>query len=301
MGRISMTKLILNALTRAWGLKAGLLFFTLLMTAFPSGATGETVKSQIAAGSYHTLAIKSDGTLWAWGYNYSGQLGDGTTSNKTTPVQIGTGTNWSQIAAGGYHSLAIKSDGTLWAWSGNSFGQLGDGTSRDYKTTPVQIGTGTNWSQIAAGDYHTLAIKSDGTLWAWGYNSYGQLGDGASGGGNYKTTPVQIGTGTNWSQIAAGGYHTLAIKSDGTLWAWGGNSFGQLGDGTSSDYKTTPVQIGTGTNWSQIAAGGYHTLAIKSDRTLWAWGNYYGQLGDATAWKETPQYIMNMGVALPPK
>ena len=194
-----MTKPILNALTRAWGLKAGLLFFTLLMTAFPSGATGETVKSQIAAGSYHTLAIKSDGTLWAWGYNYSGQLGDGTTSNKTTPVQIGTGTNWSQIAAGGYH---------------------------------------------------TLAIKSDGTLWAWGYNSYGQLGDGASGGGNYKTTPVQIGTGTNWSQIAAGGYHTLAIKSDGTLWAW---------------------------------------------------GNYYGQLGDATAWKETPQYIMNMGVALPPK
>src|SRR3989337_2185821 len=199
MGRIIMTKPILNALTRAWGLKAGLLFFTLLMTAFPSGATGETVKSQIAAGSYHTLAIKSDGTLWAWGYNYAGQLGDGTTSNKTTPVQIGTGTNWSQIAAGGYH---------------------------------------------------TLAIKSDGTLWAWGYNSYGQLGDGASGGGNYKTTPVQIGTGTNWSQIAAGGYHTLAIQSDGTLWAW---------------------------------------------------GNYYGQLGDATAWKETPQYIMNMGVALPPK
>jgi alpha-tubulin suppressor-like RCC1 family protein len=232
---------------------------------------------QIAGGWGHSLGIKSDGTLWAWGDNLYGQLGDSTSTDRHSPVQIGTANNWSQIAGGGHHSLGIKSDGTLWAWGRNIEGNLGDGTTTN-RTSPVQIGTATNWSQIAAFN-HSLGIKSDGTLWAWGDNSSGQLGNGTT---TNRTSPVQIGTATNWSQIDAGRFHSLGIISDGTLWAWGWNYSGRLGDGTTTD-RLSPVQIGTATDWSQIAAS-EHSLGIKSDGTLWAWGyNWYGQLGDGTA------------------
>ncbi|PHR49180.1 MAG: hypothetical protein COA32_03780 [Fluviicola sp.] len=233
---------------------------------------------KIAAGQSHSLGIKSDSTLWAWGWNNSGQLGDGTTTDRYSPIQIGTATNWSQIAAGGAHSLGIKNDGTLWAWGGNNSGQLGDGTTTD-KHTPIQIGTNTNWNQISVNNHHCLAIKNDGTLWAWGYNYDGQLGDGTT---TDKHTPVQIGTDTNWNQIDAGNSYSLGIKNDGTLWAWGYNGYGQLGDGTATT-RHNPIQIGTSTNWSQIVAGHDHSLAIKNDSSLWTWGgNYYGQLGDGS-------------------
>ena len=228
----------------------------------------------IAAGGIHTLAIKSDGTLWAWGANEYGQLGDGTGTDKHSPVQIGAD-HWISIAAGGVHSLGIKSDGTLWAWGANGVGQLGDGTGT-LKASPVQIG-GDHWISITAGEGTSLGLKSDGTLWAWGYNEYGQLGDGTT---VTKLSPVQIGT-DHWYSIAAGGYHTLGLKSDGTLWAWGSNAYGQLGDGTTID-KHMPVQISTA-QWDSITAGCSHSLGLKSDGTLWAWGaNEHGQLGNRT-------------------
>jgi hypothetical protein len=142
----------------------------------------------IAAGSEHTIGLKNDGTLWAWGWNLYGQLGDGTTTDRYTPVQIGTDTNWTAIAAGSGHTIGLKNDGTLWAWGYNYYGQLGDGTTTD-RYTPVQVGTDTNWTAIAAGDNHTIGLKSDGTLWAWGYNNYGQLGDGTT---VDKSSPVQV-------------------------------------------------------------------------------------------------------------
>ena len=232
----------------------------------------------VSGGLYHSLGIKSDGTLWAWGDNSVGQLGIGTFVNKIIPVQIGTATSWKKVSGGGSFSAGIKSDGTLWAWGENFAGQLGDGTNTD-KNLPVQIGAATDWKEISAGDYHCLAIKTDGTLWAWGDNSKGQLGDGTN---MTKYVPVQIGSATNWSKVSSGQLHSISIKSDGTLWSWGSNEFGQLGDGTLSD-KSIPVQIGSATDWANISAGASHNTGIKTNGTLWAWGwNYYGQLGDGT-------------------
>jgi alpha-tubulin suppressor-like RCC1 family protein len=242
-------------------------------------ATGAANWSAVAAGGYHTVALKSNGTLWAWGSNTYGQLGDGTSNTTSTPIQSGSDTNWSAIAAGDTHTIALKSDGTLWAWGSNIYGQLGGG-STGINTAPIQESSGsTNWSAIAAGYDHTVALKSDGTLWAWGSNTYGQLGVGTTAN---KTTPTQELTEANdWFAIGAGGRHTVTLKSDGTLWAWGLNSEGQLGDSTTG-YKTAPTQESTGTtSWSAIAAGWEFTVALKSDGTLWAWGSDNdGQIGD---------------------
>ena len=232
---------------------------------------------QVAGGYQHTLAIKVDGTLWAWGWNNTGQLGDGTTIDKHSPVQTGTATNWTHVAAGYRHSLGIKADGTLSAWGYNYYGQLGDGTTTN-RNSPVKIGVATDWAQVIAEQYFTLAIRTDGTLWAWGWNSYGKLGDGTT---TDKHSPIQIGNDNNWAQVTAGSNYTIAVKTDGTLWAWGGNG-GQLGDGTTTD-KHSPVQIGFDTDLVQVESGFSHTLATKTDGTLWAWGwNSYGELGDGT-------------------
>jgi alpha-tubulin suppressor-like RCC1 family protein len=234
--------------------------------------------ASISASYYHTIAIKTDGTLWAWGYNGNGQLGDGTTTQRNSPVQIGTANNWKSISASGGHTLAIKTDGTLWAWGENYVGQLGDGTTTQ-RNSPVQIGTSTNWKEIRSLNSHNIAIKTDGTLWAWGHNLFGQLGDGTT---TQRNSPVQIGTATNWASIGVGDVHTMAIKTDGTLWAWGANFNGQLGDGTTTN-RNSPVQIGTATNWASISSSEYHNIAVKTDSSLWAWGvNNNGQLGDGT-------------------
>ena len=244
--------------------------------------TGGTNWKQVACGYRHTAAIKTDGTLWSWGLNIYGQLGDNTVVMKSSPVQTITGgTNWKQVSTGGHHTAAIKTDGTLWSWGFNIYGQLGDNTVV-MKSSPVQtVAGGTNWKQVSTGGYHTAAIKTDGTIWTWGNNSYGHLGDNTV---VMKSSPVQtIAGGTNWKQVSAGVSQTVAIKTDGTLWTWGNNSYGHLGDNTLTQ-RSSPVQtIAGGTNWKQVACGYRHTAAIKTDGTLWSWGfNNYGALGDNT-------------------
>lgn len=236
--------------------------------------------SKITSGGGHTLAIKNDGTLWAWGPNIRGELGDGTFESRNIPIQIGTGNNWKEVKAGAYHTIAIKEDGTLWAWGWNYSGQLGDGTFID-KNIPTQIGTENNWVKVFAKIGHqSMALKSDGSLWAWGFNIGGQLGDGTN---TDKNTPTQIGTENNWEKIVPGNYHTMGIKNNGTLWGWGVNEYGQLGDGTNTD-KNIPTQIGTDNDWREVSVGFYHTVAIKTDGSIWTWGsNYTGQLGNGLA------------------
>ena len=222
---------------------------------------GGTNWKQVEGDRNHTAAIKTDGTLWTWGSNSSGQLGDGTTSSRLSPATTaGGGTNWKQIACGHAHTAAIKTDGTLWACGYNGSGQLGDGTIANKSSPVTTSGGGTNWKQVAGGLYQTVAIKTDGTLWAWGSNNNGQLGDGTT---VSKRSPITTaGGGTNWKQVAGGTYHTAAIKTDGTLWTWGSNSSGQLGDGTIANKSSPVTTAGGGTNWKQVACGLYHTAAI---------------------------------------
>ena len=235
--------------------------------------------------SVFSLFIKSDGTLWAWGYNAKGQSGLGDVIVRSSPVQVGTLTTWSSTATGNAHSLALKTDGTLWAWGADASGQLGLGDVV-LRSSPVQVGTLATWASIAA-TQSSMAIKTDSTLWSWGLNTNGQLGhaDVVS-----RSSPVQVGTLATWSRADGGiAGHTLGLKTDGTLWAWGYNDFGQLGLGDrgagAATSRSSPVQVGTLAIWGSIAPGRKHSAAITTGRVLWSWGRNVtnGQLGDGTA------------------
>ena len=206
--------------------------------------------------------------LWVWGAGTSGQLGNNTATNRSTPVTtLAGGANWKQVAGagGGSHTAAIKTDGTLWTWGNNTQGQLGDNTIINRSTPVTTFAGGTNWKQVAVGGI-TAAIKTDGTLWTWGNNNFGQLGDNTV---VRRSIPVTtFAGGTNWKQVSAGNNHTAAIKTDGTLWTWGRNSYGQLGDNTTTNRSTPVTTFAGGTNWKQVSGWGLHTAAIRTSDDL---------------------------------
>lgn len=267
-----------------------------MLQGFTIGAQPVT---QIAAGSWHSLFLKSDGSLWAMGNNSFCQLGDGASNfSVNLPEQI-ISSNVMVIAAGSHHSLILKRDGSLWAMGGNWYGELGDGTYNS-ASLPEQI-VASNVTAIAAGGYHSLFLKSDGSLWAMGYDEYGVLGDGATNGGNYYINlPEQI-VASNVTAIAAGDGHSLFLENDGSLWAIGTDFAGQLGDGGEGfNIQNTPVQV-VASNVTAIAGGGSHSLFLKSDGSLWAMGeNNDGQLGDGTSGLSNrtnrPEEIVTNGV-----
>ena len=243
--------------------------------------------TQIVCGYRFTMAIQSPGTLWAWGINIFGQLGNNSTTNFSSPIQVGALSNWTQITCGQYYFAAIQSPGTLWTCGYNRFGNLAQNNTQNY-SSPVQVGALSNWTQVSCGQYHTLAIQNNGTLWAWGYNNYGQLGLNTS---TLYSSPVQVGTLSNWAQISSGYQHTAAVQSPGTLWTWGFAAQGQLGNNSTTNFSS-PIQVGALSNWTQVACGYRFTEAVQNPGVLYTWGaNSFGQLGLNTSTVSTSSPI----------
>lgn len=232
----------------------------------------------VAASNGYSLGIKIDGSLWSWGKNDFGQLGIGNLTSQNLPTQVGFETNWLKVFTGSNTSFAIKTDGTLWSWGGNSEYLLGYISNNNDYLTPHQVGTANNWVMIAPRSTFAIGLKSDGTLWVWGRNNdanyTGYYGNGNSDSNNYQNNPTQIGTDSDWVFIDIAEKNSFAIKNNGTIWGWGLNNQGRLGDGTTIT-RYNPVQLGNDTDWIFANSGpsnGNQYYALKINNTLYNWG-----------------------------
>ncbi len=256
----------------------------------PGGAGFLTSITAIMGGEHDNYALKSDGTVWAWGANFVGQLGDGTYVNSVTPVRVSGLTSVTMLGGRGYHNLAVKSDGTIWAWGWNSRGQLGHDTSASpcpkvkgtCSNVPVQVTGIAHPLAVTGGGFFSLALMPDHTAMGWGENNLGELGDGSA---TDRPAPVPVKNLNAIQQISAGWFHAVALKSDGTVWTWGDNSNGEIGNGTmSSSGVMIPFQVPGLANMVAVSAGDGYTAALKADGTVWTWGgNEFGQLGYDTS------------------
>lgn len=276
----------------------------------PLMVSAATVVVAIAAGANHNVALREDGSVLTWGNSVSGQLGDGVAGyylTRATPMLVTSLDPARAVAAGLVHSLAALRNGTVRAWGSNVHGQVGDGTgggSPDFvaqfrapyvRARPVQVLDLVEIVSVAAGSFHSLALKDDGTVWAWGSNVSAELGNGTMGG--IQNAPAQIGGLAGAIAIAAGARHSLALAADGTVWAWGANGSGQLGNGTVGGTGVTPGAVPGLSDVVAVAAGGHHSLALKGDGTVWSWGaNGHGQLGigAADARRPTPTQVVGL-------
>jgi alpha-tubulin suppressor-like RCC1 family protein len=232
---------------------------------------GFTDWCQVSIGAHHAAAIRTNGTLWTWGTNQSGRLGDGTTVCRCSPGSIVGGfTDWCQVSAAVSSVAAIRTNGTLWTWGDNFCGKLGVGDVSD-RCSPVSVVGGfTDWCQVSSGYNHVAAVRTNGTLWTWGQNKgcvsfqnfpFGMLGDGTS---VDKCSPISIiGGFTDWCQVSAGVCHTAAIRTNGTLWSWGRNDFGQLGTNSTTN-QSSPVSVLADRLWTRVSTGENVTIALQS-------------------------------------
>ena len=245
----------------------------------------------IMGGEHENYALKTDGTLWAWGGNFLGQLGDGTFTNSIAPVQVSGLTSVKMLGGRGYHNLAVKEDGTVWAWGWNSQGQLGHATTASpcpaplagtCSNVPIQVTGISNPLAITGGGFFSLALMPDHTLLGWGANEKGELGDGT-----YTDRPAPVAVNpivSNVIQVSGGWKHAVALTATGAVWTWGDNTYGQIGNGTTSTTGVNvPYQVPGLSNVIAVSGGDRYTAALKQDGTVWTWGwNGFGQLGDET-------------------
>jgi alpha-tubulin suppressor-like RCC1 family protein len=267
-----------DGLAWVWGSQPGALWNHVLPVPIANASGTITGITSASVGGGHLLVSVLDGAVYAWGSNFNGQVGDGTTSVRSSPVRLTTIAGVSKVSAGGVHSVAVKQDGSLWAWGANSQGQVGDGTTVQ-RPSPVAVPGLTNVTAVAAGDLFSLALKTDGSVWSWGDNQYGQLGDGTN---TDRLQPVRITGLSNIVAISAGRTHAMALRNNGSLWVWGDNTLYQLGTGTTVQERS-PVALSGLPSIAAIAGGGGHSLALGSNGAVWAWGhNNRGQMGDGT-------------------
>jgi hypothetical protein len=235
-----------------------------------------------SAGITHSLGVRANGTLWAWGVGSNGRLGDGTTTSRSSPVSVVGGfTDWVSASAGRYHSLGVRANGSLWAWGYNAYGRLGDNSNTDRSSPVSVVGGFSDWVSASAGGFHSLGVRANGTLWAWGLNSFGRLGDNTI---TDRSSPVSVVGGfSDWISASVGGFHNLGVRANGSLWAWGNNGQGRLGDGSITN-RSSPVSVAGGfSDWISASAGAAHSLGVRANGSLWAWGyNGSGRLGDDT-------------------
>ncbi|MGE5701295.1 MAG: cadherin-like beta sandwich domain-containing protein, partial [Clostridia bacterium] len=254
---------------------------TVLPSSIAGAATIEDIESpHIRAGSDHSIARKWDGTVWTWGSNVEGQLGNGTTTSSNSPVKVEGLSNILKVAAGSKHSMALKDDGSVWAWGANQYGQLGDGSTTN-RTEPTKVKKLDDVVGIEGGFFHNIAVTKDGDVYTWGRNHYWQLGANEA---DYVSTPFLVPGIDKAAEVGAGLDYSVALKKNGTVWTWGYNGDGQLGDGTWRTSKGVPVQVVDVDDVTAIAAGDRHIVALTDNGTVWAWGrNADGQLGDGSA------------------
>jgi hypothetical protein len=252
----------------------------------PSAVAGDRTYAQVSAGIGHTVALDSAGYLWAWGSDGNGQLGnDATLTNQAVPVAVDVSRKYTQVSAGNYHAVALDSTGHLWAWGRDSEGQLGNDASFIDQRTPVAVAGGHTFTQVAAGGFHTIALDSTGHLWAWGDDSYGQLGDDAAI--LKQAMPVAVDVNRTYTRVAAGENHTLALDGAGGLWAWGYDLYGQLGNDSATANQSLPVAVAGGRKYTQMDGGQNHSAAVDSAGQMWTWGrDAYGQLGNDAAFAQ---------------
>jgi alpha-tubulin suppressor-like RCC1 family protein len=237
---------------------------------------------QASGGDAHSLGVRANGTLWAWGVNGNGQLGDDSTTARSSPVSVVGGfTDWISASAGLAHSLGVRANGSLWAWGRNSYGRLGDETTTSRSSPVSVVGGFSDWVSASAGGYHSLGVRANGSLWAWGSNANGRLGDNTA---TDRSSPVSVVGGfSDWISASAGNIHSLGVRANGSLWAWGSNGNGRLGDNSNTDRSSPVSVVGGFTDWISASAGFAHSLGVRANGSLWAWGrNSYGRLGDET-------------------
>ena len=230
---------------------------------------GFTDWCQVSAGNNHSVAVRTNGTIWGWGCNAGGRLGNNNTANVSSPVSVVGGlTNWCGVSAGGKHTLGLNTSGVLWAWGYGSYGRLGYNCTTNQSSPVSVVGGFTDWCQISAGNYHSAAVRTNGTAWAWGYGTQGQMGNNGSSQANPSPVSV-VGGFTDWCQATAGAQDSFGLRTNGTLWAWGNNGTGRLGDGTTTNRSSPVSVVGGFTDWFRIACSikGYQTLAIRSTAT----------------------------------